>query len=82
MFVKTLFLAAVAAAAPAQIEDRTVNCKAIDFVVAALRIAPGASKYCSSVVSIKTSTVQTTSTATVTITRYVILWKMKCAQVE
>ncbi|RYO41452.1 hypothetical protein AA0113_g11012 [Alternaria arborescens] len=56
---------------PADLENRVVNCKAIDLVVKALRIAPGASKYCSSVLHVATTTVQTTSTSTTTSTNIV-----------
>ncbi|KAF2449177.1 hypothetical protein P171DRAFT_439751 [Karstenula rhodostoma CBS 690.94] len=75
IFLKTLFLASIVAAVPAQFDDRAVpaqldertvkvDCKAVDLVVKALKIAPGASKYCSSV--LKIPTVTTTSTASVT----------------
>lgn len=69
MLLKNLLLASVVAAAPADLENRVVNCKAIDLVVKALRIAPGASKYCSSVLHVATTTVQTTSTSTTTSTK-------------
>jgi hypothetical protein len=69
MLLKNLLLASVVAAAPADLENRVVNCKAIDLVVKALKIAPGASKYCSSVLHIATTTVQTTSTSTTTSTK-------------
>ncbi|KAJ4985609.1 hypothetical protein SVAN01_08884 [Stagonosporopsis vannaccii] len=52
------------AAAPAQLEERLVNCKAVDVVVKVLKLAPSASKYCSSV--LKISTVQTTRTVSIT----------------
>lgn len=51
MILKTLLLVGIVAAVPAQLEERTpqVNCKGVDLVVKALSIAPGASKYCSTV---------------------------------
>ncbi|KAH6639113.1 hypothetical protein C7974DRAFT_373388 [Boeremia exigua] len=65
---KTLLFAGIVAAVPAQFDERTVkvDCKAVDLVVKALKIAPGASKYCSTV--LKISTVTTTSTIAITST--------------
>ena len=68
MLLKGLFLATLAAAAPAELGERAVDCKAVSLVAAALKIAPGASKYCSSALKISIATVTSTITTSVTVT--------------
>ncbi|KAF1362108.1 hypothetical protein EJ07DRAFT_153677 [Lizonia empirigonia] len=71
MLFKASLLFGLAVAVPTeQLDARRVNCKAVNFAVQALKISPGASKYCSNVLGIKparkTQTVSTVKTITTT----------------
>ncbi|KAF3042135.1 hypothetical protein E8E12_006204 [Didymella heteroderae] len=71
MLFKTSLLLGLAAAVPTEdMQTRSIDCKAVNLVVRALKISPGASKYCSNILGIKpartTQTVNTVKTFTST----------------
>jgi hypothetical protein len=72
MLLNFSLLLGLAVAVPTEdLQVRNVDCKAVNLVVQALKISPGASKYCSNILGIKVSqTTQTVSTVkTVTSTK-------------
>lgn len=74
MLLKASLLFGLAAAIPTeQLDARNVDCKAVNFLVQALKLSPEASKYCSNVLGIKSArTTQTVSTVKTTTTTKVV----------
>ena len=71
MLFKISVLLGLAAAIPTEnLQARTVDCKALNLIVQALKLSPGASKYCSNIFGIKpartTETVNTVKISTST----------------